>query len=700
MDSVRLSQQLQNFLRKEVAELVVGFDSVARLLEVLGKFLYGLSMPSYWRLTEIERGEQGWHFRWRSQSDHAACPVCHTVSQHSAKLYTEHTVQDFPLAGKAVYHTVINTRYVCDQPDCVVYTFVEPMEGFARSGARLSNRLKTFLIRLALGSSINALPPSLGTIGIVVSRDTLLRLVKAQGATVIAQNLQRRDVKVLAVDDVNLRKGDASTACSVFIDGETHRFLLMVEGARQDTTEAVMAKFPTVEMVSRDRGSAYAAAAAAGGKLQVADGFHLIDNLHEAIKTALALTLGSDVFLPEGDGWIPPAGVEAPQPGHLPILTLSEADRERRIRIARLTARQARKYRTTLKLLELADSDLRTARQADRLGITRATLRRYRKEAPDTIAQVESKLDAWTEARGTPAAPRPLKTLAPGARPASESIVAPYRETVLRLAAQGEGHQKIHAAIIKEGFAGSANAVYQYLLKVRQEDALAAGVPSDDRPADDVEARPLRIGLTRIARGSIYRRLLKEVAQERATVLQARTGLASAESTVVSAPATASVPAPWINTTAYDDATAAIIFDTRSKESKPSKALSPETYAHLEAMLPSVARFRACLSTFTTILDTGDEAGLDQFIQTYQDDASEPIAVFASGLQQDLEAVNNCLRYPAISNGPMVGTNNKIKMVRRRGYGRAGLELLNALFALPWYYYDLDPTQAPHPEAA
>ncbi len=112
MDPVQLSQQLQSFLRKEVAGLVVGFDSMARLMEVFGKFLYGLSMPSYWRLTEIERGEQCWHFRWRSQSDQAACPVCHTVSQHSAKLYTEHTVQDFPLTGKAVYHTVTNTRYV------------------------------------------------------------------------------------------------------------------------------------------------------------------------------------------------------------------------------------------------------------------------------------------------------------------------------------------------------------------------------------------------------------------------------------------------------------------------------------------------------------------------------------------------------------------------------------------------------------
>ncbi len=84
----------------------------------------------------------------------------------------------------------------------------------------------------------------------------------------------------------------------------------------------------------------------------------------------------------------------------------------------------------------------------------------------------------------------------------------------------------------------------------------------------------------------------------------------------------------------------------------------------------------------TTILDTGDEAGLDQLIQTYQDDASKPIVVFSSGLQQDLEAVKNYLRYPAISNGPMEGTNNKSKMVRRTGYGRAGLKLLNALRAV------------------
>jgi len=85
-----------------------------------------------------------------------------------------------------------------------------------------------------------------------------------------------------------------------------------------------------------------------------------------------------------------------------------------------------------------------------------------------------------------------------------------------------------------------------------------------------------------------------------------------------------------------------------------------------------------------------DVTKLDRFIHEYQNNSSEPISVFASGLKKDYESVKNCLLYPKISNGPMEGTNNKIKMIRKRGYGRAGIELLNALLVLPWYYRDLE----------
>ena len=138
-----------------------------------------------------------------------------------------------------VYHTVIPPRFVCDQTECPGYIFVDPMAGFACPRARLSTRLKTLLIRLSLPSVINRMPAALQPLGIVVSRDTLLRLVKAQGAIVIADNLARCDVRVLDVDDANLRKGGPSSGHSVFIDGETHRFLLVVQGTTQAIAEAV-----------------------------------------------------------------------------------------------------------------------------------------------------------------------------------------------------------------------------------------------------------------------------------------------------------------------------------------------------------------------------------------------------------------------------------------------------------------------------
>ncbi len=98
----------------------------------------------------------------------------------------------------------------------------------------------------------------------------------------------------------------------------------------------------------------------------------------------------------------------------------------------------------------------------------------------------------------------------------------------------------------------------------------------------------------------------------------------------------------------------------------------------------------AFLLAFYDVFLSLDVQKLARFIEQYQDDENEEIALFISGLKKDLTAVKNCLLYPQISNGPMEGTNNKIKMVRKRGYGRAGPELLNALMVLPWYFKDLD----------
>ncbi len=113
-----------------------------------------------------------------------------------------------------------------------------------------------------------------------------------------------------------------------------------------------------------------------------------------------------------------------------------------------------------------------------------------------------------------------------------------------------------------------------------------------------------------------------------------------------------------------------------------------------------IPRLVMILAAFYEVMLSADVNKLDEFIRKYQNDSIETIATFASGLKKDYEAVKNCLHYPDISNGPMEGTNNKIKMMRRRGYGRAGIELINALAVLPWYYKDRDEMDKSHQPSA
>ncbi len=127
---------------------------------------------------------------------------------------------------------------------------------------------------------------------------------------------------------------------------------------------------------------------------------------------------------------------------------------------------------------------------------------------------------------------------------------------------------------------------------------------------------------------------------------------------------------------------------TLKKKVNVKKKLSEEAFARIETRFPIIPRLSVFLLSFYDTLMHEDVTKLDRFIHEYQNDSSEPISIFASGLKKDYQAVKNCLLYPKISNGPIEGTNNKIKMIRKRGYGRAGIELLNALLVLPWYYRD------------
>ena len=72
---------------------------------------------------------------------------------------------------------------------------------------------------------------------------------------------------------------------------------------------------------------------------------------------------------------------------------------------------------------------------------------------------------------------------------------------------------------------------------------------------------------------------------------------------------------------------------------------------------------------------------LDLWLERAKNSALIPFQRFAKGLLDDYEAVKAALTLE-VSNGQVEGQNNRLKMVKRQMYGRAGLDLLNKRLVL------------------
>ena len=74
------------------------------------------------------------------------------------------------------------------------------------------------------------------------------------------------------------------------------------------------------------------------------------------------------------------------------------------------------------------------------------------------------------------------------------------------------------------------------------------------------------------------------------------------------------------------------------------------------------------------MIKTRDRGALGRWL----DDATAgPLASLARGLRRDFDAVAAALTLPW-STGPVEGKINKLKLIKRSMYGRAGLDLLRA----------------------
>jgi transposase len=213
----------------------------------------------------------------RTTSATACCPGCGAPSHHVHSRYAR-TVRDLPSQGRRTVLRLTARKFFCRNPNCPRSVFCERLPDLAPPHARSSPRLADAHRTVAFALGGEAGSRLAGKLGMPTSADALLRRIK-QAATQEAPT-----PRVLGVDDWAIRRGHVYG--TILVDLERGKVIDLLPGRDGPELRAWLQAHPGVEVISRDRATAYASAAseAAPDAMQVADRWHLLENVREMLE--------------------------------------------------------------------------------------------------------------------------------------------------------------------------------------------------------------------------------------------------------------------------------------------------------------------------------------------------------------------------------------------------------------------------------
>ena len=212
----------------------------------------------------------------RTCSASAPCPLCGRPSRRVHSWYRR-ILADLPWAGVPARIQLWSRRFFCDTPDCSRRIFTERLPGIAVPHARRTERLRDWLLHLAFVAGGEPGARLLQSLGITACGDTVLAHLRAYPLADLPTP------RILSVDDFAFRRG--RTYGSMLVDLEQHHVVDLLPDRSGAPFATWLTAHPGVDVISRDRSSEYAHAArrVAPQAVQVADRFHLIHNLREAL---------------------------------------------------------------------------------------------------------------------------------------------------------------------------------------------------------------------------------------------------------------------------------------------------------------------------------------------------------------------------------------------------------------------------------
>jgi transposase len=505
----------------------------------------------------------------------ACCPLCGRRSKRIHSRY-ERTLADLPWGAYAVTIRLRVRRLFCRNTRCERRIFTERLPGIALPWARRTRRLNARLtaLGLALGGSAGV---RLGTkLGLAASRNTLLRRVRQAPVPPAVTP------SALGVDDWALRK--RTTYGTILVDLEHRRPVALLPDREAGTLAAWLRAHPGVAVITRDRSGAYAKGARSGAPeaVQIADRFHLLQNLAEMLEVVFtvhakhlrAVDQARREAMGKNGNLLPPAEPQK-RAGFL------------------AGARHERRKAQHEQVWALHRQGWSGERISLRLGISRRTVCRHLRS------------EAFPERRTR--------------RDAGRSRIDPWQSVVLEHWNEG---RRNGCTLLRElqrlGYRGSYATLMYYLRRLK---ALQGSIELD-RPQPVLAAVALCRELTpRTAAWTVLRREERRSAQDR------------------------------------------------------------EVLAELRQYNPELDEAIALAEEFAALVRGRQPERLDPWLQRAQDGTVVSLRRFAKRLSADYEAVRAAVQL-GWSNGPVEGQINRLKMLKRAMYGRAGLDLLGRRFLL------------------
>jgi transposase len=390
---------------------------------------------------------------------------------------------------------------------------------------------------------------------------------------------------------------------TILVDLSTNRPLELLPDASAATFASWLQAHPGVEVIARDRAGTFTEGARQGAPdaIQVADRFHLMQNLRTAIEELLkqmvevrhvaaeALAEQAKSLQPSAVAATSSDDASANTPLPLPDLQRARDPYRKRVQEQRRAQRLARYEQ----VLALHQAGALQQEIAERLQITRATVSRYLK------------------ATGFPErAPYPRL----------ESKLDPYHTYLNeRWAARETNGRHLWQELQEQGFTGSLMSVMRWA--ARQQ--LLSPPPPSSRRGRNQQARE-----------------------------------AQGEQAVAVAPLRTRRVAWWLLRRP----------DTLSTGHQA-------VLARMEQASPTFGQLYRLTVQFTEMLRKRQVEQLRPWLDAAQASDLKELKSLAEGMERDYAAVEAALRLP-YSTGPVEGNINRLKLIKRSGYGRAGFDLL------------------------